>query len=637
MFAGVASEHRHKNQTIPNEMPMNPYSVHLQTSITLDAPVERLWPLLSDTDRINRMIGLPAFERTRPDDNLVQVIYGHYLGVPVSWREYPFEWVFEQQFAVERVFDPPLPVERLQTSTRFEPLPNDRTRVDVEVHMAPRNIVGRFGGRLIVGQQMLRSLRRAYQELGALAIAAGDMPPPPRRPANVNTRRMQVAAERLRSFGVRPALIDRLNAHLMQADDAQAIKMRAFALADQWREPRMEVLRMFLYATRAGLLDLEWDVLCPSCRGPNQRARTLGELEHDAYCPSCDVRFDPDFDESIEVRFSVNPTIREAHAISYCIGGPANTPHITAQIALPARTSRELRLRLPADMYRLRSRQMTARADLEATTQAAPRVANITFSGTAVALDTPLIAAGNATLTVENTTNTAALLVLERSAWSAQASSAALVTAMAEFRQLFSSEVLTPGVGIAIRSLTFLFSDLKGSTAIYEQIGDSPAYARVRDHFNLMRAIIARYDGSLVKTIGDAIMAVFASAEGAVEAALEIQREFTEGEIARGNPALRVKLGMHRGPCIAVNANNLLDYFGSTVNIAARVQNESIGGDIVLTDSLADDPLVQEALARAHVSLEPFERELRGLSQRFRLARVCIAPRAVAPEVVAQH
>lgn len=616
---------------------MNRYSVHLQTSITLDAPVERLWPLLSDTDRINRMIGLPAFERTRPDADLVQVIYGHYLGVPVSWREYPFEWVFEQQFAVERAFDPPLPVERLQTSTRFEPLANDRTRVDVEVHMAPRNIVGRFGGRLIVGQQMLRSLRRAYQELGALATATGDIPPLPRRPANVNTSRMQVAAERLRSFGVRPALIDRLNAHLMHADDAQAVKMRAFALADQWREPRMEVLRMFLYATRAGLLDLEWDVLCPSCRGPNQRARTLGDLEHDAYCPSCDVRFDPDFDESIEVRFSVNPTIREAHAVSYCIGGPANTPHITAQIALPARASRDLRLRLPADIYRLRSRQMTARADLEATNQAAPRVANIIFRGTAVELDTPLIAAGNATLTIENTTDTAALLVLERSAWSAQASSAALVTSMAEFRQLFSSEVLTPGIGIAIRSLTFLFSDLKGSTAIYEQIGDSPAYARVRDHFNLMRAIIAKYDGSLVKTIGDAIMAVFASAEGAVEAALEIQREFTEGEIARGNPALRVKLGMHRGPCIAVNANNLLDYFGSTVNIAARVQNESIGGDIVLTDSLTDDPLVQEALARAHVTLEPFERELRGLSQRFNLARAWIAPRAaVAPEAVAQ-
>ncbi len=611
---------------------MAPYTVHLHSSIVLDAPLDRLWPLLSDTDRVNRMVGLPAFERTHPDHDLVQIIYGHYLGVPVTWREYPFEWIFEQRFAVERVFDPPLPVERLKTATCFTPLPRDRTRVDVEVHMAPRNLVGRFGGRLIVGQQMLRNLRRAYRELGALAMAAAQAPLPPVRAPRMNTHRLQIAAERLREFGVRPSLVERLYAHVSQADDPQVLKMRAFALADQWGEPRMEVLRMCLYATRAGVLDLEWDVLCPSCRGPNQRVRTLSELEHDTYCPSCDVRYDANFDESIELRFSVNPAIREAVDVSYCIGGPANTPHIAAQIVLAARSRRELRLRLAPDGYRLRSRQMTTRVDLDATDDAGTRVAHITFSDSSVNLDTPTIAAGDATLVIENATDTPALMVVERRAWSAQATSAALVTSLAEFRQLFSSEVLSPGTGIAIRSLTFLFSDLKGSTAIYERIGDSPAYARVRDHFDLMRAIIGKHDGSLVKTIGDAVMAVFASAEGAVEAALEIQREFTAGEIARGNPALRVKLGLHRGPCIAVNANNLLDYFGSTVNIAARVQNESVGGDVVLTDALTGDPVVREVLARAAVTLEPFERELRGLSQRFLLTRVWVSP---LPDTVA--
>jgi adenylate cyclase len=607
---------------------MKPYTIHLHSSIILDAPVERLWPLLSDTDRTNRMIGLPAFERTRPDRDLVQIVYGHFLGVPVSWREHPFEWIFEQQFSVEREFAPPLPVERLQTVTRFTSLPEERTKVDVEVHIAPRNLVGAIGGRLIIGQRMLRQLRHVYRQTGELVAASDQVVLPPVRKPRVNLHRLRVAAERLRSSGIHDALIERLVSHLINADDPQVLKMRAFALADAWGEPRMDVLRMCLYATRAGLLDLEWDVLCPSCRGASQRVRSLSDLEHDAYCPSCDVRYDTNFDESIEVRFSVNPDIRDAVDVPYCIGGPANTPHIVAQIALPAHGRREVRLRLAPNRYRLRSRQMTARAVFDVSDHAESSTAHIVFDNGEALIDPPVIRSGYATVTIENATATSALIVIEQRDWSEQATSAALVTSLTEFRQMFSSEALSPGVGIAIRSLTFLFSDLKGSTAMYEQIGDTPAYARVRDHFAVMSAIIGAHNGALVKTIGDAVMAVFASTRSAVAAALEIQREFTLGEIARGNPALRIKLGMHTGPCIAVNANNLLDYFGSTVNIAARVQNESVGGDIVLTDALIDDPAVRPLLEQEGAILEPFERELRGLSQRFRLTRVWVTPPA---------
>ena len=117
-------------------------------------------------------------------------------------------------------------------------------------------------------------------------------------------------------------------------------------------------------------------------------------------------------------------------------------------------------------------------------------------------------------------------------------------------------------------------------------------------------------------------MAVFPSAEDAIEAGIAIQREFTEGQIARGDPPLRVKLGLHRGPCIAVNANELLDYFGSTVNIAARVQNESVGGDIVVTPEILSDPGVRQVLARERPAIETFQRSLKGFAQTFELSRV---------------
>ena len=618
---------------------MSASSLNVNAVIDLDAPLEQLWPLISDTDRVNRLVGLPAFERADPDQELTQLIHGHYLGLPVTWREYPFEWVFEQWFQVRRDFMPPLPVEQLVTGARLTPLSERRTRVEVWVELRPRNIVGWLGARLYVGNKMMRDLLRVYRSLGALAVAAEQVVPPPRRKPVVNADRIAIAADRLRQFGIRPALIERLTTHLRSADDPDVLRMRPFALADGWNEPRLEVLRLFLYATRGGLLDLEWDVLCPNCRGSNVRAQTLSDLADDAHCTSCNIRYDVNFDESVELRFSVSRDIREAIDAPFCIGGPAATRHIMAQVWLPAHATRDLRLRLTAGSYRLRSRQLTARGQFDVDAGARAAAAHIRFDDD-IHVAPGAIAPGEVTLDLENTTDASLLVVLEQSAWNAQAVSAAYVTALAEFRQLFSSEVLAPGLGVAIRNLTFLFSDLKGSTMIYDTIGDSSAYARVRDHFDVMRAVIGRWRGALVKTIGDAVMAVFPSAEDAIEASLEIQHEFVQGEIARGNPALRVKLGLHRGPCIAVNANELLDYFGSTVNIAARVQNESEGGDIVVTDEILSDPGVRRVLEREAPAVETFRRELKGFSQAFTLYRLWLnfeRGAAEGAEVVEEH
>jgi class 3 adenylate cyclase len=598
-------------------------TINLNTTLDLNAPPERVWPLLSDTDRVNRLIGLPAFERTELEHDLTQMVRSHYLGIPVAWHESPFEWVFEQWFQVERTLARPLPIGQIVTGARLTPLPGERTRVDIWVRITPRNIIGWLAARLYIARTMLGNLLRVYRSLGELAANAASVVPPARRKPVVNVGRIDRTATRLQSeFRLAPQLIDRLTRHLATADDPDVVRMRPFALADAWGVPRLDVLRMFLYATRVGLLDLEWDVICPNCRGATVRAATLADLADDAHCSSCNIRYDVNFDEAVELRFSVNPDIRDAVDMPYCIGGPANTRHIMSQLWLPPRGAKELRLRLDKGAYRLRSRHLPAVAVLNAAVGA--RSTRVSFSDDAITVDMPALASGEVTLELENTTDAGVLVVLEQSAWSAQAASAALVTALTEFRQLFSSQVLAPGLGVAVRNLTFMFSDLKDSTMIYDTIGDSPAYARVRDHFGVMNEIIARWRGALVKTIGDAVMAVFPMVEDAMQASLEIQREFTAGEIAQGNPALKVKLGLHRGPCIAVNANGLLDYFGSTVNIAARVQNASVGGDIVVTPEVLHDPEVARILAEAAPAIETFERELKGFSQSFTLCRLWV-------------
>ncbi|MGH6962095.1 MAG: adenylate/guanylate cyclase domain-containing protein, partial [Dongiaceae bacterium] len=76
-----------------------------------------------------------------------------------------------------------------------------------------------------------------------------------------------------------------------------------------------------------------------------------------------------------------------------------------------------------------------------------------------------------------------------------------------------------------------------------------------------------------------------------------IQSRVAAFNTSHGDDAIIIKLGLHRGPCIAVTLNDRLDYFGSTVNLAARLQGQSVGGDIVLSQALAVDAGVQALLA----------------------------------------
>jgi class 3 adenylate cyclase len=201
------------------------------------------------------------------------------------------------------------------------------------------------------------------------------------------------------------------------------------------------------------------------------------------------------------------------------------------------------------------------------------------------------------------------VLRLETAAWSADVATAALVTSQQAFRDLFSSEVLAPGMELSVQQVCVLFSDLKGSTELYRRIGDAPSYRAVRDTFDLMRRLIGAHGGAVVKTIGDAVMAVFADSADGLAAALAIQSEAPEAL----PQALPIKLGLHWGPAIVVNANDVLDYFGQTVNLASRLRDESRGGDVVFSAALLEDARVANVLAERGATVEPFEARLRGL------------------------
>ena len=189
------------------------------------------------------------------------------------------------------------------------------------------------------------------------------------------------------------------------------------------------------------------------------------------------------------------------------------------------------------------------------------------------------------------------------------------MTALQVFRDLFATEVVRPGEEISIGSVTLMFTDLRDSTRMYRTIGDASAFGRVREHFEILEKYIAEENGGVVKTMGDAVMATFRHPIDALKAVWKAQAEIAE----RGEPMLWLKVGLHKGPCIVVNLNDRLDYFGSTVNITARLPGFSKGGELIFSEDFYSDPEIRDFVAENIPSsaLSQFKGDLKGFDEPF--------------------
>ena len=126
-------------------------------------------------------------------------------------------------------------------------------------------------------------------------------------------------------------------------------------------------------------------------------------------------------------------------------------------------------------------------------------------------------------------------------------------------------------------SVTVFFSDIEGSTAINAALGDEGWVRLLIAHDTLVRAHVERRGGHIVKSQGDGFMIVFTSPVDAVKAGLGNQRSLRS--------RIGVRIGVHEGTVVARDG----DYFGQTVAIAARVAARAAGGEILVTQPVADD------------------------------------------------
>jgi class 3 adenylate cyclase len=553
----------------------------------LEPSPEALWPLVSDTNRFNRDTGQPPMQ-----------LLGFHAGVrrvrwkiplfPIEWEEEPFDWIYPYHFGILRRFKTG-PLAEMRVSVELARTEQGGTRLTYQTWLTPANFLGTIGIPIAIGIVAARRFEatfhlyaRMVEHGGSVAEVSGW-----RKLSSNGRARLRSTRERLLAEGANAPALDRLAEFLDRADDLSVQRMRPFALADGWGLPRRAVLETFLRATRGGLLDMYWELLCPECRGVTEGHGHLKDVHADSHCNTCNIDFTANFDHNVEVIFRPNAAVRPLNVnIEFCVGSPQRQPHVVfSQLVTPLKNA-PVPVSLEAGRYSLRasgipgSQAVTA----ESNGMAAP-VFRLTDFGWPYEEQR---VATHPTLNLVNATEALRTFSLERTTWSDQAATAADVTTLQIFRDLFASEVLRPGEEISVGNVTLLFTDLRESTRLYRQMGDASAYGRVREHFVMLERAVAAQGGAIVKTMGDSIMAAFQHPAAALRAIQEAQALMASDT----KQPLLLKAGIHRGPCIVVNQNDRLDYFGSTVNIAARLPNFSEGGEVIFSSAIQADPEV---------------------------------------------
>jgi class 3 adenylate cyclase len=556
-------------------------------------PPAALWPYLVDTGRINEALGLPRYattDATQPDGTVRRTGAAKPFGLTLTWDEGVPEWIANRSYKHRRAFHRG-PIRSIDAAIALEPqlaggtAVRYRLRIDMAGWAAPLM-------RLIMRRRFGPTLDRIYREAAEFA-AAGTAPEYASGPPSVSATARQRAMEQARNlseqgYDAAAALAE----HLMTARDLDLQRMRPRALARRWGAEPRGVIETCLAAARSGLLQLRWDLLCPRCRGAKVVTSSLDRLPQGAHCPSCNIDYERDFTRNVEVTFEPAADIRTLGIGGYCLSSALDSAHVKVQHRLTPGTLVTLAAQLADGDYRARTIEPGGSADF--------RVENGMVPEIALTDGDPVLVPGNVPgqVVARNDGAAARTLVIEDRGWAGDALTAHEVTTMQAFRDLFADSVLRPGDQVEIRRVALMFTDIKGSSELYNRAGDARAYGWVREHYAVLTGAVRRHDGAVVKTIGDAVMAAFANPTDALDAAVVIRADIARFNRELGPEAggILVKLGLHCGPCIAVTLNDRLDYFGRTVNLAARLQGESRGGDIVVSEDMAAEPGVAASL-----------------------------------------
>jgi len=449
----------------------------------------------------------------------------------------------------------------------------------------------------------------------------------------------------------KPEPVSAIKKLIEDTPDRELCRINALAFAARHKLNEEDVIAAFLHGARLCIFDMSWNILCPGCGGVLGSGTTLKTVNQPEYrCALCAAGYEPTLDEIVEVTFTISPRVRKIAAhdpgtlpwieyykqLYWSSGFDLPDDETLAKlikeitldtIELPPGEKVVLSLELPEAFVIVFDPVLHMSQFIEVNGEPTHKHQSLDFVMTKNHAPTGNVQMrpGPLQISLENRSNVRTLpgiWVGGNKLHDLLASRRPFLTAKRlltnqTFRDIYRTDTLDVDQRLKITSLTFLFTDLQGSTELYERVGDLVAYDLVRAHFQVLHEIVAAERGAVVKTIGDAVMATFPTPDRAMAAALKMREAVKD---LKGD--LLLKIGIHEGPCLAVSLNERQDYFGRTVNIAARVQGLATSRSIFATRRVVSDSKAAKLLQSNGIAATPEKRSLRGIANQFEIFEI---------------
>jgi len=603
-------------------------AIFIENTYHFEAPTAVVWRAFSNTallGELNGEAGYRAQNELQSDGSVIRRARGDKFGPFVTeWVEDLGEWVAERYARSHRI----VTIGMFESATLEAELKETAagSSLTVRLNMVPRGFIGWVGKTFGIAKAAMTKVLQNAESLVTAEIAKPNSDQDGysylhyQAPALQPDAQLRLTAitQELKEIEKQPGLSERLVNYLSRAPEVFLERIRPIPLAREWQQETADVIDICLAATSLGLMTLRWEVLCPRCQNDQTGSANLAELPTSVHCGTCNIDYDRDFSANVELLFAPADWLRPMDDAATCLMGPDSVPHIKVQRHVPAGGMLSVDPPLKAGGYRVRTAEAGSERSYDWDGSEPFPTVLLRADG-----EFELLPGRSAEIELRNENALARTFVIEELGWRADALTGDKAIASTAFRRYCPEQLLSPGDDVRIENIVFLFTDLKGSTSLYESIGDTAAYNLVRDHFVYLTELVDRYEGTLVKTMGDAVMAVFANPANAVEAAIMAQSGVGDFNAGRNDQGMILKIGLHQGACIAVTNDRVLDYFGSTVNLSSRLENTSHGGDIVLSAALAADAAVQQVIKKnAQFKASPENIEVKGIEGTIAIVRL---------------